>query len=296
MVNIKQLKSKIATIKSLQKIIGALEVASTAKLHKLKNQTVFFKEFFYEFLYVLNYVQKQIDIFDSAFQQVDDNAKRLLVVISTDKGLAGGSNANLFKRIVQSYGTRKDKVDILAIGKKGKEFFERNGRNVIASLQIKDKIIAGELVELYNFLRNATDEKQYSRIKIYFNFFKNALVQRPTRFSLFPLNQENLDAFNEEIELKTPINRREYREMIIEPDEETYKETIIQEIIENMIYYSVVNAKMSEHAARMIAMKNSKDNCKELETKLNSTYNKSRQMKITQEISEIVGTKSAIEQ
>jgi len=63
-----------------------------------------------------------------------------------------------------------------------------------------------------------------------------------------------------------------------------------------MIYYSVVNAKMSEHAARMIAMKNSKDNCKELETKLNSTYNKSRQMKITQEISEIVGTKSAIEQ
>ncbi|MDR0281803.1 MAG: F0F1 ATP synthase subunit gamma [Candidatus Peribacteria bacterium] len=204
-------------------------------------------------------------------------------------------NTNLFKRILQSYGTRKDKVDILAIGKKGKEFFERNGRNVIASLQIKDKIIAGELVELYNFLRNATNEKQYSRIKIYFNFFKNALVQRPTRFSLFPLNQENLDAFNEEIELKNPINRREYREMIIEPDEETYKENIIQEIIENMIYYSVLNAKMSEHAARMIAMKNSKDNCKELETNLNSTYNKSRQMKITQEISEIVGTKSAIE-
>lgn len=295
MVNIKQLKSKITTIKSLQKIIGALEVASTSKLQKLKNQTAFFKEFFYEFLYVLNYVQKQIDIFDSSFQQVDDNTKRLLVVISTDKWLAGGINTNLFKRILQSYGTRKDKVDILAIGKKGKEFFERNGRNVIASLQIKDKIIAGELVELYNFLRNATNEKQYSRIKIYFNFFKNALVQRPTRFSLFPLNQENLDAFNEEIELKNPINRREYREMIIEPDEETYKENIIQEIIENMIYYSVLNAKMSEHAARMIAMKNSKDNCKELETNLNSTYNKSRQMKITQEISEIVGTKSAIE-
>ena len=118
MVNIKQIKSKITTIKSLQKIIGALEVASTSKLQKLKNQTAFFKEFFYEFLHVLNYIQKQIDIFDAEFQQVDNNAKRLLVVISTDKGLAGGSNVNLFKRVVQSYGIRKDKVDILAIGKK----------------------------------------------------------------------------------------------------------------------------------------------------------------------------------
>jgi F-type H+-transporting ATPase subunit gamma len=139
-MNTKQLKSKIKTIQNLPKIIGALEVASTSKLQKIKNQTAFFKEFFYEFLHILNYVQKQINIWDSEVLEVEPDGKRLLMVITTDKGLAGGINTNLLKRVVNSYGSHKDKVDVIAIGKKGEEFLLKNGRNVVASLHPKDKI------------------------------------------------------------------------------------------------------------------------------------------------------------
>ena len=295
MLNTKQLKAKIKTTQNLQKIIGALEVSSTSKLQKIKNQTAFFKEFFYEFLHVLDYLENQIDIFESDLFNVDEKQKRLLMVITSDKGFAGGINSNLLKRVVKSYGERKDNVDIIAIGKKGEDFFLKNGRNVVASLQLKDKITSWALVELYTFLRKALDKKQYYRVKIYFNFYKNSLVQRPTRFSLFPLTPATIAEFIQEIELKNPVNRTAFRELFIEPDEDTYRDQIIEFLIENMLYYSILNAKTSEYAARMIAMKNSKDNCIDLQDQLTSAYNKSRQMKITQEISEIVSTKAAIE-
>jgi F-type H+-transporting ATPase subunit gamma len=96
---------------------------------------------------------------------------------------------------------------------------------------------------------------------MYFNFYKNSLIQRPTRFTLFPLTQETLGEFIKEIELKNPVNKAELREMFIEPDIEIYRDHIIQYLIENMLYYSILNAKTSEHASRMIAMKHSKDNC-----------------------------------
>jgi F-type H+-transporting ATPase subunit gamma len=151
-------------------------------------------------------------------------------------------------------------------------------------------------VELYQYLWTGIYEKRYSRVKIYFSFFKNIMLQQATRMSLFPLNQETLDEFIKEIDLKNPTNRSTFREMFIEPNPEEYRDHIIQYIIENMVYYSILNAKTSEHAARMLAMKNSKDNCANLEERLTRTYNKARQSKITQELTEIVSTKSAIEE
>jgi F-type H+-transporting ATPase subunit gamma len=270
-------------------------VASTAKLQRLKQQTVFFKYFFYEFLHVLNYVQKQINLRDSNILDTYPDGKRLLMVITTDKGLAGGINTNLLKRIDHSYGQRKEKADIIAIGKKGEEFFLKNGWNVLAALHPKDKITSGELVELYEYLWSAIYEKKYSKVKIYFNFYKNSLTQRPARITLFPLMPETLEEFIREIELKHPVNRKEFKELLIEPDIETYRDHIIQYLIENILYYTILNAKISEHASRMVAMKHSKDNCSDLEIRLTSVYNTTRQRKVTQEISEIVSTKSVLE-
>ncbi|MDR2541546.1 MAG: F0F1 ATP synthase subunit gamma [Candidatus Peribacteria bacterium] len=272
-----------------------MEIASTAKLQKYKHQTDFFKEFFYQFLHVLNYVQKQISIRDSDMLETSHDEKRLLMVITADKGLAGGITTNLLKRVEESYGHRKEKADIIAIGKKGEDYFFKNGRNVVASLHPKDKITSGEFVELYQYLRSAIYEKKYSKVKIYFNFYKNSLIQRPSRITLFPLTPETLEEFIKEIELKSPVNRKEFKEMLIEPDVDTYRDHIIQYLLENILYYTILNAKISEHASRMVAMKHSKDNCSDLADHLSRAYNKSRQMKITQEITEIVSTKSAIE-
>ncbi|MDR0859759.1 MAG: F0F1 ATP synthase subunit gamma [Candidatus Peribacteria bacterium] len=272
-----------------------MEVASTAKLQKYKHQTDFFKEFFYRFLHVLNYVQKQISIRESDMLDTYPDGKRLLMVITADKGLAGGITTNVLKRVQQAYGHRKEKADIIAIGKKGEDYFLKNGRNVVASLHPKDKITSGEFVELYQYLRSAIYEKKYSKVKIYFNFYKNSLIQRPSRITLFPLTPETLEEFIKEIELKSPVNRKEFKEMLIEPDLDTYRDHIIQYLLENILYYTILNAKISEHASRMVAMKHSKDNCSDLADRLTRAYNKSRQMKITQEITEIVSTKSAIE-
>jgi F-type H+-transporting ATPase subunit gamma len=295
-MNTKQLRSKIKTLRNLQNIIGALEIASTSKLQKLKTQTAFFKTFFHEFLQVIDRIEKHLDLRDSSILDVYPDGKRLILVITSDTGLAGGLNTNLFKRVDIAYGQRKEKADVIAIGMKGKEYFEKHGRNVVGSLQIKDRITAGSLIELYEYLRDAVYDKKYSKIKIYFNFYKNTLIQRPARVTLFPLTEETLKEFIQEIELKYPTNRKASSEMIIEPNEAEYRDHLLQYLIETMLYYVILNAKISEYASRMIAMKKSKDNCTDLTENLTRLYNKSRQTKITQEITEIVSSKASIEE
>ncbi len=146
------------------------------------------------------------------------------------------------------------------------------------------------------FIRQALEEKKYAKIKIYFNFFKNTMTQVSTRFKLYPLDEESFEAFLENVGLEMDLlNDLENKYLMIEPDVQTFKFDFLQVMIRNIVYSAVLNNKTTEHAARMLAMKNAKDNCGEVLGQLNLLYNKTRQAKITQEISEIVSAKVAIE-
>lgn len=296
MANTKQIRSKIKSVKNLQKIIRALEIVSTIKLQKLKDKTNRFKSFVMDFLNILQSIKNQVNLFDFDKTTWDPDGRRLIIVITSDKGLCGGINSKLLKHISGKYRDRREKTDIIAIGKKGLEFFIRDKWNVVGSLHLKDDTDANDLRSVFAYVRKALVSKSYSKIKVYFNFFKNTVTQVPLRFKLFPLDEESFEGFLRDLGIKlSSVDFKSPGDLVIEPNMEQYKQLLIQELVEHILYNAVINNKTWEHAARMLAMKNAKDNCGDILGSLNLLYNKTRQQKITQEISEIVSAKIAIE-
>ena len=296
MANTKQIRTKIKSVKNLQKIIKALEIVSTVKLQKLKGVIGSYRAFMESFLEVLKEVRKEVNIFDFDEKTWNPNGRRLLIVVTSDRGLCWAINSRIFKRMEKNYGNAKDNVDIFVVGKRGLEYFVRNGRNVVGSATISDKVFLWEVKPISAFIRQALEEKKYAKIKIYFNFFKNTMMQMSTRFKLYPLDEESFETFLQNTGLEVDLLESiEKKYLMIEPDIESFKFDFLQVLIRNIIYSAVLNNKTSEHAARMLAMKNAKDNSLAVLNRLNLLYNKTRQAKITQEISEIVSAKVAIE-
>ena len=296
MANTKQIRTKIKSVKNLQKIIKALEIVSTVKLQKLKGVIGSYRAFMESFLEVLKEVRKEVNIFDFDEKTWNPNGRRLLIVVTSDRGLCWAINSRIFKRMEKNYGNAKDNVDIFVVGKRGLEYFVRNGRNVVGSAMISDKVFLREVKPISVFIRQALEEKKYAKIKIYFNFFKNTMIQMSTRFKLYPLDEESFETFLQNTGLEVDLLESiEKKYLMVEPDIETFKFDFLQVLIRNIIYSAVLNNKTSEHAARMLAMKNAKDNSLAVLNQLNLLYNKTRQAKITQEISEIVSAMVAIE-
>jgi len=296
MANLKQVRSRIKSVKNLQKIVKALEIVSTVKLQKLKGVILSYKDFMKSFLEVLKVIRKEVNLFDFDEKSWDPNGRRLLIVVTWDKGLCWSVNSRIFKRMETNYGKAKDNVDIFVIGKKGLEYFVRNGWNVVGSATISDKLLLAEINPISAFIKKALEEKKYSKIKVYFNFYKTTMNQVLTRFKLYPLDEESFEKFLENIGLKMDLlDNIDNKYLMVEPDVETFKFDFMQLLIRTIIFSAVLHNKTTEYAARMIAMKNAKDNCGDLLVNLNLLYNKTRQYKITQEITEIVSASTAID-
>lgn len=265
MANTKQVKTKIKSVKNLQKIIKALEIVSTVKLQKLKSVMHSYREFMLSFLNVLKVVKEDVNVFDFDEKTWNPQGRRLLIVVTSDRGLCGAINSRIFRKMEENYGKCKDNVDIFAVGKKGMEYFVRNGWNVVGSTMVSDKVDLDEIKPLSLYVKSSIAEKKYAKVKIYFNFFQNTMVQIFTRFKLFPLDQESFDAFLKNVGLESdefaPIDNKY---LMIEPDKETFKFEFLNLIIRNIVYAAVLNNKTTEHAARMLAMKNAKDNCSDV--------------------------------
>jgi F-type H+-transporting ATPase subunit gamma len=273
-----------------------LEIVSTVKLQKLKGVIGSYKEFLQSFLEVVNIVRKEVNLFDYDKDSRDPHGKRLLVVVTGDKGLCGAVNSRIFKRMEKNYGHMKDKADVFVIGKKGLEYFVLNGRNVVGSATISDNVLLGEVDPISAFIAKAIEDKKYSKIKVYFNFYKNVISQVLTRFKLYPLDETSFNAFLNEIGLSLDqLETIEHKFLMIEPDIKTFKFDFLQNLIRIIIFSAVLHNKTTEYASRMMAMKNAKDNCTDLMGQLTLLYNKTRQGRITQEITEIVGAKVSLE-
>jgi len=295
MANAKAIKAKIKSIWNIQKITSALEIVSTVKLQKVKDIADNFKQYMTEFLYILDMVNLW-----AIFGQHEDmkTEKELLVVISTEKWLCGALNSKLFKDIYEKTVNNKDNIDVFCIGKKSLEFFTRSWYNVIWVSNLKDNFQESELNSLRWLISTSIDEKKYKNIQVYYNFFKNTMTQIPVEMQVFPLDKQNFEDFAKMIELDiSNITIDDFNDdIIIEPSEEAYYEFVYKKFISDMIYGAVLQNKAWEHASRMIAMKNAKDNSIDIQKSLKITYNKQRQSAVTQEISEIVGAKAAMEE
>ncbi len=292
----KKIKSQIKSVSNIKQITKALEIVATVKLQKVKQQTEQYREFMIEFLKIVQVINTKTDIFNKKDRKKTN--RNLIIVTGTDKGLCGSLNNKLFKKIFSKYENKKKHTDVFCIGKKSLEFFSRSNFNVVGQLNIKDDFAEEDLEGIFTFLRNGLETREYDSVKIYFNYFQNAIQQIPLNFKLFPLDKKSFEGFTEElnIDINDLISEDvKKKELLIEPTPVELAQEMRKQLLQHMIYGALLQNKAGEFASRMIAMKNAKDNSTTLIKDLQLTFNKARQWVITQEISEIVGAAMAIE-
>lgn len=291
MANLKTIKSKIKSVSNLKKITRALEIVSTVKLQKLKDQADALKSYLVDLMTIVSTVGGYHAIFSNNTSDVSD--KTLAVIFTSERWLCGWLNSKLLRKVTRDM--KEKEVEYFVIGKKGLEYFKRVGANIVGSLSIWDNFEEKDLLPLFTFFDEALSTGSYGEVKLYFNYFKNSISQVPTSVELFPLTQEAFEWFLEDIEVDITPPDIGNKDLMVEPSLDEYMVELRRQIRNFVISSALVQNKTWEHAARMIAMKNAKDNATDMAKSLKLSFNKARQWAITQEISEIVSAKIAIE-
>jgi F-type H+-transporting ATPase subunit gamma len=245
---------------------------------------------------IAHVAQASTDFSHPFLTQRDSVARVGYIVVSTDRGLCGGLNSNLFRRLlpaIAEWQKQGVEVDVVAVGQKAISFFRRiKGVNLIGSVShLGEKPKLEQLVGVIKIMMDVYTSSGLDRVFLAYNDFVNTMTQKPTIDTLLPLPavaEEMQNADGVKLEQK---NDWDY---IYEPDAQAVLEHVLARYIESLVYQAALENLASEHAARMVAMKAASDNASKVIGDLTLVYNKARQAAITQEISEIVGGASAV--
>lgn len=294
MANLKKIKNKIKSVQNLKKITRALEIVSTVKLQKSKDKADTLKKYLFDLLYILQNIGSKVDLFNDTNKKSDKN---LVIVVTSDRGLCWSLNSKLTRAVFNDFKDQKSNTDFFVIWKKWLDVLSRSGFNLVWICQAKDEMKDDDLLPLFEYLNSSFSQNTYWSIKIYFNYFKNSLIQIPSQLQVYPLTKTHFEDFLSSVGISYDLNsvHHTWKDLVIEPSREILLEEIKRQIRNYLILSALVQNKAWEHASRMIAMKNAKDNSTKLINHLVLWYNKVRQSSITQEISEIVSAKIAIE-
>jgi len=287
MAGAKEIRTKIASIKSTQKITKAMEMVAASKMRRAQDRMLATRPYAAKIGNVIAHLAHAHPEYHHPYL-VEREAKRVgLIVISTDRGLCGGLNINLFKKIITSmkeWDAAGLKIDLTLIGSKSNAFFKRMGGNIRATAShLGDAPSMVELIGTIKVMLDAYEAGEIDRLYLAHNVFINTMTQNPELSQLIPVSGEaDTDA------LKT------HWDYIYEPDSVPVMDALMIRYIESLVYQGVVENVASEQAARMVAMKSATDNAGDLINELQLIYNKARQAAITQEISEIVSGAAAV--
>lgn len=288
MAGAKEIRTKIASIKSTQKITSAMEKVAVSKMRRAQQRMATGRPYAERIRQVIGHLAEANSEYKHAFM-VERPVKRVgYILVSTDRGLCGGLNFNLFKALMNNMkDLQKDGVEaeFCVIGKKGASFFRSYGGKVVAAItDLGEKPSMTDLIGSIKIMLDGFAEGRIDRLYVVSNKFVNTMTQKPTVEQLVPLA---IDAEGEGDRLAS-------WDYIYEPDAQQLLDALIVRYIESQVYQAVVENSACEQAARMIAMKNATDNAGDLIDNLQLVYNKARQAAITQEISEIVGGAAAV--
>ncbi|KGK85622.1 MULTISPECIES: F0F1 ATP synthase subunit gamma [Pseudomonadaceae] len=288
MAGAKEIRSKIASIKSTQKITSAMEKVAVSKMRKAQQRMAASRPYAERIRQVIGHLANANPEYRHPFM-VERPVKRVgYIVVSTDRGLCGGLNINLFKALIKSmkeWHDQRVEVDLCVIGNKGASFFRSFGGNVVAAIgNLGEAPSINDLIGSVKVMLDGFNEGRIDRLYLASNKFINTMTQKPTVDQLLPLAA---DASAE------PVKKGQW-DYLYEPDAQQLLDALLVRFIESQVYQAVVENGAAEQAARMIAMKNATDNAGELIGDLQLVYNKARQAAITQEISEIVGGAAAV--
>lgn len=286
MAGAKEIRSKIASIKSTQKITNAMEKVAVSKMRKAQMRMAAGRPYAERIRQVIGHLANANPEYRHPFM-VEREVKRVgYIVVSSDRGLAGGLNINLFKALVKDMSGQRDRgaeIDLCVIGSKGASFFKSYGGNVVAAIsRLGEEPSINDLIGSVKVMLDAYLEGRIDRLYVVSNKFVNTMTQKPTVEQLIPLVAED----NAEL--------KHHWDYLYEPDAKALLDGLLVRYVESQVYQAVVENNACEQAARMIAMKNATDNAGDLISGLQLIYNKARQAAITQEISEIVGGAAAV--
>jgi F-type H+-transporting ATPase subunit gamma len=282
----KEIRTKIGSVKNTQKITKAMEMVAASKMRKAQDRMRAARPYADKMRNVVAHVANANTEYKHPYL-IEREVKRIgIIVVTSDRGLCGGLNGNLFRRALRQFeiweGEGKE-LDLSIIGNKGIAFFSRIGGNLIGSTnQIGDSPALDDLIGTVGIMLNAYNQGEVDRVHIIYNQFVNSMTQAVDIEQLVPLVPEENDEMSH------------HWDYIYESGTEDVMEQLLTRYIESLVYQSVVENIACEQAARMVAMKSASDNAGKLIDELQLVYNKARQAAITQELSEIVGGAAAV--
>lgn len=282
----KEIRTKISSIKSTQKITSAMEMVAASKMRKAQERMAIGKPYAQHIRAVMGHIANANPEYQHLYLLQREVKRVGFIIVSTDRGLCGGLNINVFKTAVkamQAWSDQNIMVDLCLIGAKSIGFFNRYGGNALATVRdLGEEPSLAKLIGSVKVMLDAYAEGKIDRLFVVANEFVNTMVQVPFVNQLLPL----LPDANEKL--------KHSWDYIYEPNAEAVLEGLLVRYIESQLYQAVIENAACEQAARMIAMKSATDNASDLIDNLQLVYNKARQAAITQELSEIVGGAAAI--
>ena len=287
MAGAREIRTKIKSVQNTRKVTRALEMVSASKIRKAQDLMKASRPYARAMRQLIGHIAKANTEYKHPFLVERSEIKRVgYIVVSTDRGLCGGLNSNLFRKLlgeIREWQGKGVEVDIVAIGTKANAFFKRLKVNLVGSVShLGEKPKVEALIGVIKVMLDAYTDKKIDQLTLAYNDFVNTMTQKPTLDQLLPLPPS--------AQLET-VHDWDY---IYEPNAETVLDHVLTRYIESLVYQATLENLASEHAARMVAMKSAGDNAKKAIDSLTLIYNKVRQAAITQEISEIVSGAAAV--
>lgn len=293
MAQTREIRGQINSIKNTQKITRAMELVAASKMRKAQERMATSRPYATKIRQVIRHVSQSSSEYHHPYLEARPNAERIgFIVITSDRGLCGGLNINLFRSLVkfmQEHQRKDTHHDLCLIGRKGKLFFKRHGGDILGVAEhLGDKPSVQDLVGVVKVMLDHYDKGKIDKIYIAYNEFVNTMTQKPIIRQLLPLLDSDAP--------DGAAAKKSHWDYIYEPDSaKELLDKLLVRYIESQVYQAVIENLACFQSAQMVAMKSATENAGELIKELQTIYNKARQASITSEIAEIVGGAAAIQ-
>ncbi len=293
---LKQIKNKIKSTHRTSKVTKAMEAVSAVKMRKSQEKALKGRPYAEAALRVLENISQSLDVQDNPYLRKNAGTHDCLIVITSDKGLAGSLNGAVLKEAaLHLMHQKKEQIEVICFGKKAHEhFYRRDFKIPMHYTNISDSVLISDMEEVVTLVTDRFKNGLYKNVYIVYQNFVSTFEQRAIKRQILPIHKDEIRSMIEDIlphqgKYSEQETNRSPITYTIEQSYEKLFDAIFRTLVEIMLYHALLESKASEHSARMVAMKNATDKAKDVTKMLTLLYNKARQSVITREVSEITG-------